>query len=189
MLFLPAAHSKIREVISRSPIPEDPSHAQNTLDWLLFLWPDSSPALQTAALGHDIERAYPNQRVSKSDYADYDAYKAAHAQNSARLLASLLVECGCPADFTDEATRLTARHESGGDAISDRLNQADSLSYFDNNLSYYFARKGYEETLVRARWGIKRLPQELYPLVATMTYDDDALNQLVAEVIREASCV
>ncbi len=37
-------------------MPEDPRHAENTLDWLLKLKPDADEALQIAALGHDIER-------------------------------------------------------------------------------------------------------------------------------------
>jgi hypothetical protein len=186
MSYLKAAMQIIRATILRSPIPEDPSHAQNTLDWLMLLWPDSGPALQAAALGHDIERAYPYQRVNKSDYNNYDAYKKAHAENSAQLLAALLIESKCPGVFVDQVIRLVERHEAGGDEMSDRLNQADSLSFFDNNLPYFYARRGYEETLARVQWGIKRLSPKLLPLVSAIRYEDDMLNRLVADILRTA---
>ena len=184
MPFIEPAILKIREILLRSPIPEDPSHAQNTLDWLMFLWPDSDLALQVAALGHDIERAYPEHRVAKTDYQDYDSYKKAHADHSARILAKVLIDCDCPREFVNQVIWLVERHESGGDAMSDRLNQADSISFFDNNLPYFFTRNGRRETLARARWGIQRLSPELIPLVASISYSDDMLNQILAEVIR-----
>ncbi len=57
MTSLTAVRKAILAVISRSPVPEDPGHAENTLSWLLRLRPDAGMSMQIAALGHDIERA------------------------------------------------------------------------------------------------------------------------------------
>lgn len=58
-------------------MPEDPEHAQNTLEWLLKLKPDADEALQIAALGHDIERAFEDTKVRRDDYRDFDTFKVA----------------------------------------------------------------------------------------------------------------
>jgi hypothetical protein len=56
---------RIEEIIKTSPVPEDPIHSKNTLEWLLWLKPDADEALQIAALGHDIERAIKSMRSTQ----------------------------------------------------------------------------------------------------------------------------
>ncbi len=73
------AKRKIRALIAGSRVPEDPLHADNTLEWLLRLQPDAGDALQLAALAHDIDRANEEIKVKRADFDDYDAFKAAHA--------------------------------------------------------------------------------------------------------------
>ncbi len=51
-----------------SSVPEDPRHAENTLDWLLRLKPDADEPLQIATLGHDIERALEAGKVKRATY-------------------------------------------------------------------------------------------------------------------------
>ena len=77
---------KIRVVIAGSKVPEDPRHAENTLDWLLRLKSGADEALQIAALGHDIQRALAARKLKRADFPDYDTFKAAHARNSAEIL-------------------------------------------------------------------------------------------------------
>ena len=78
---LDCAKQEIRRVIAASQVPEDPRHADNTLEWLLRLAPDADEALQLAALGHDIDRAIEEVKVRRADFDDYDAFKAAHARH------------------------------------------------------------------------------------------------------------
>jgi hypothetical protein len=85
---------RIREVIAGSTVPEDPDHSRNTLEWLLELEPEADAALRIAALGHDIDRAVEERKVQRADFADYDAFKAAHARNGAAILREILRECG-----------------------------------------------------------------------------------------------
>ena len=59
------AEQRIRSAISRSKVPEDPLHAENTLAWVLKLMPEADEALQLAALGHDIDRAIETRRVQE----------------------------------------------------------------------------------------------------------------------------
>jgi len=143
--------------VAGSSVPEDPPHAENTLEWLLKLKPNADEALQIAALGHDIDRAVEARKVQRADFADYDVFKAVHAHNGAIILKEIMDECGVPEDIAEEVYRLVCRHEVGGDPRSDLLKDADSISYFDVNLPFYYERTGWQETLRRCLWGYRRL--------------------------------
>ncbi|MCH7574972.1 MAG: DUF4202 family protein [Candidatus Marinimicrobia bacterium] len=173
-------------MIAGSKVPEDPRHAENTLKWLLKLEPEADEALQIAALGHDIDRAVEARKVQRADFADYDAFKAAHALHSAVILKEIMDECGVARDITTEVYRLVCIHEIGGDPRADRLKDADAISYFDVNLPLYYARTGREETLRRCVWGYQRLSAQMRTVVENMTYEDHALNALLKQAVREA---
>ena len=178
---------QIRDLIATSKVPEDPGHAENTVQWLLKLQPDADEALQIAALGHDIDRAIEARKVQRSDYADYDSFKAAHALNSAVILKEIMEECRVPHATMAEVYRLVCLHEVGGDLRADHLKDADAISYFDVNLPLYYARTGREETLRRCVWGLQRLSAPMKTVVENMSYDNQALNTLLRQAVREAS--
>ena len=69
------AKQRIREIIADSGVPEDPRHAENTLKWLFRLEPKADPALQIAALAHDIDRAVETRKVRREDFTDYNEFK------------------------------------------------------------------------------------------------------------------
>ncbi len=177
------AKERIKAIIAGSMVPEDLRHAENTLDWLLKLDPNADQALQIAALAHDIDRAFEKQKVRRSNFNDYNAFKAAHAQSSATILREILLECGVVLATIDKACRLVALHETGGDIRSDLLKDADSISYFDVNIPLYYQREGWQETKRRSIWGYQRLSARLKDVVKNITYEDEALTRLLGEVI------
>ena len=181
-----SAKGKIREVIAASKVPEDPGHADNTLAWLFKLDPKTDPAMQIAALAHDIDRAVEARKVRRSDFDDYDVFKAAHAQNGAKILREILDDCQVAKDITDEACRLVTLHEVGGDSRSDLLKDVDSISYFDVNMPLYFQREGWDETKRRCVWGYRRLSSQGKEIVKGITYEKQALTRLLNEAIGQA---
>ncbi len=180
------AKQKIRAVIAGSQVPEDPGHADNTLEWLLRLEPDAGEALQLAALAHDIDRAIEEIKVRRADFGDYDVFKAAHARHGAELLRPILTACGVERNITEEACRLVEFHEVGGDPGSDLLKDADSISYFDVNLPLYFQREGWDETKRRSHWGYRRLTPRAQEIVKHIHHEDRELARLLREVIHES---
>ncbi len=178
---------QIRLLIAGSKVPEDPGHAENTLKWLLKLEPDADEALQIAALGHDIDRAVEARKVQRANFADYDAFKAAHARNSAVILKEIMEECGVPRDIMAEVDRLVCLHEVGGDPRADRLKDADAVSYFDVNLPLYYARMGPEDTLRRCVWGYQRLSANMRTVVEHMSYENRALTALLMQAVEDAA--
>ncbi len=179
------AKQRIREIIAGSRVPEDPIHAENTLEWLLKLDPAADQALQIAALAHDIDRAVEVQKVRRADFSDYNGFKAAHAHNGARILRSILKKCDVAKSIADEACHLVTLHEVGGDPRSDLLKDADSISYFEVNLPWYYRREGWQETKRRCRWGYQRLSARMKAIVKTITHEDESISRLLKEVICE----
>ncbi len=181
------AKQKIREVIAGSQVPEDPRHADNTLEWLLRLEADAGQALQLAALAHDIDRAIEEIKVRRADFDDYDVFKAAHARHGAELLRPILTACRVERKILEEACRLVEFHEVGGDPGSDLLKDADSISYFDVNLPLYYQREGWTETLRRSHWGYRRLTPRAQAIVKHIDHEDEELARLMREVIHESA--
>ena len=178
---------RISELIAGSTVPEDPRHSTNTLEWLLKFEPDADDALQLAALGHDIDRAVEVSKVLRADFSDYDDFKAAHARHSAEMLLEILQQCGVgDPTLADELSRLVCLHEVGGDARSDLLVDADSLSYFDVNLPLYRDRNSREETLRRCLWGYRRLSKRARIIAAELHPPGDELALMMAEVVIRA---
>ncbi len=177
--------SWIRSVIARSQVPEDPIHAENTLKWLLTLDPKADEALRVAALGHDIERAMEHLKIRRADYRDYDAFKAAHARNSAEILSKKMRELGMPEDVTEEVYSLVLRHETGGDERADLLRDADSLSFFDVNLPHYLQREGMDEAYRRCLYGCRRISRDRRKWLDTIVHDDARAAALMQKLRRE----
>ncbi len=187
MNSIDCAKEKIRGVIAGSHVPEDPRHADNTLEWLLRLDPNADEALQLAALAHDIDRALEATKVKRADFNDYDAFKAAHASNGADILRPLLRECGVERKLLDEACRLVTVHEVGGDPRADLLKDADSISYFDSNLPLYYQREGWAETTRRSLWGYRRLSARAREIVKNISYEKEEITRLLSDVIDEST--
>jgi hypothetical protein len=178
---------KIKEIINNSLVPEDPIHSKNTLEWLLKLKSDADEALKIAALGHDIERAIEERKVRREDYKNYAEFKDAHASNSAKILAEIMKECNISKKLADDIFFLVCHHETGGTRRVDILKDAESISFFQVNLSYYFIRNGVEETKKRCLWGYRKLPDNLKRVVAEFDYQNKELESLVRTCIGERS--
>ena len=183
---LECVKKKILKIIENSTVPEDLTHAKNTLEWLLKLKPDADEALKIAALGHDIERAVEERKVRRRDYTNYDEFKQAHALNSAKILTEIMKEYNISRELADDVFFLIRHHETGGDSRIDLLKDADSISYFDANLSHYYNRNGVEETKKRCLWGYKRLSEKTKQVLAKFEYQDKKLGILVRTCIADS---
>jgi len=168
-------------LLEGSCVPEDTGHARDTLCWLLRLRPDADWRLKFAAQAHDVDRALPyGKRVHRTDFPDYDAFKAAHAANSARVAEELLHEAGAPRDVVHDVGALVARHEQpGGDARHRALCDADALSFYTHNLPYYLLREGWAESVRRTRWGLRRLSPEARQRLIAFPFADPRIQTLV----------
>lgn len=182
MIHLKSAKHEIRKIIAQSLVPEDPIHAENTLQWVLKLKPDADIALQIAALAHDIDRA-SKHKVQRKNFDGYDDFKDAHAKNSAKILKKILEKHDIPTKIIEKSCHLVSCHEVGGDRESNLLKDADSIAYFDYNLPFYFKREGWKETMRRCKWGYSRLSPKMKKILLTIKHIDPEINRLLKELI------
>ncbi len=178
-LYIKKIEDVIIKQIAKSEIPEDFVHSKDTVKWLLKIKPDADVALKIAALGHDIERSLGHKKVKREDYNSYDEFKKAHSLNSARIIASIMKKFHTNQELIYDVYNLIANHETGGDKRSDILKHADSISFFNVNLPYYYERNTEEETRRRCIWGLERLPKALQKQVFDFEYDSKRLNSLM----------
>lgn len=175
--------SRIKEIISRSPLPEDPLHSENTLKWLLYLQPSADEALRISALGHDIERAMEDIKIRREDYKDYSLFKEAHAKNSAKVLQNMMMQMGLDKHFSEDVYHLVSHHEKGGYKRADLLKNADSISFFEVNLPFYYEREGRENTLQRAIYGYRKITPIYRDIIRRFNYTRKELNDIIKQII------
>ena len=138
----------------------DKKHTSAVLFWVKELWENTPEALMIAAAGHDWGRTFENERDRLEDYPSingkpvpewYDAHKAMHSANTARILKRELSNI-MPPDMMLDVTYLVLHHEIGGrkdsndslldlpdkatnsynlNKAADVLQQADSLAFFN----------------------------------------------------------
>lgn len=135
------AKDKIAEVVSHSEKEEDPKHSLNTLYWILELKPDAGEILQLAALAHDIERGMPI-RMTMDTFETYEAYKDAHATKAAEMASQIARDSGYSEQDADRLFAIIKDAETGNDDPDvNLLMDADSISFFDYNIEFYFKAK------------------------------------------------
>ncbi|GAH33435.1 unnamed protein product [marine sediment metagenome] len=173
---------KIMEIIEKSSNPEDPIHARNTLEWMIKLEPQADEALKIAALGHDIERAISKRKIKCENYTNYEEFKKAHSLNSAEVLSKLMETFKVKKELREEIFYLVNHHETGGNKRANLLKNADSLSFLQVNLPYYFIRNDLDETKKRCKWGYRRLPVNLRKIVSRFSYNDKRITLLVKKL-------
>jgi hypothetical protein len=140
----------IEETLPKSPLDFELVHARLVFRWLLKLKPDAGEALKIAALAHDIERAITG--ITEKDLKDSSKlpeFKREHALRSARIVEGMMEKHGYGKELIREVGRLVENHESGGNAESDVLMEADSLAFFEYNIPFKIRRDGKEKVIAK----------------------------------------
>ncbi len=163
-----------------------PLHLERTAEWLLKLQPQADEALLTAGVSHDIERAFREDSVYKKMFLSRNAFKDPvfldyHQQRSAKIITGFLNSLNCPAALSEKVYHLVAHHEIGGDAESDLLKDADSLSFFATNVDLFINVKVGESSIDKVRnkfdWMFERITCHKARAICKPLYND-ALTRL-----------
>jgi len=180
-----AIESKIERIISNSDVPEDYKHAKSVRDWLLKFKPDADWALKLAGFAHDIERALPRRKVHRSKYSNYNDFKRAHAQNSAKIIEEILDKYPVSNRVKNRVINLIENHELSESKDPDIIDliDADGVSFFEVNLPYYAERNDDSEVFFRMKWGYGRLSERARKFVKKFYYEDERLNEFLGRII------
>lgn len=140
-------------------------HFERTAYWVKKLYPEADEALLVASVAHDIERAFRDPSVdavknSKTGFLDKE-YLKFHQEKGAEIIANFLVKKGANKDFIEKVSDLIAGHEAGGNKEQNILKDADSVSFFENNVEHFAskdaARVGKEKVREKCDWMFKRI--------------------------------
>src|SRR4030042_4623664 len=112
--------------------------------WLKKLKPDADEVMIGAAISHDIERAFLENRkppVEDSDNWDDRKYSLWHGRRSAKFTGEFLKKLGIESKLVSRVKYLIVWHELGGDKDRNLIKDADSVSFFENNIPFFLNRK------------------------------------------------
>lgn len=142
-------------------------HFERTVYWLKELRPDADEALLIAAISHDIERAYRKEdmleKKQTSSYASKDYFRP-HEERGAEIIADFLKKENADPEMILRVKTLVSRHEEGGDEDQNLLKDADSISFFENNVPVFLTKNlpevGKEKIKEKFDWMFNRITSE-----------------------------
>jgi hypothetical protein len=168
------AHRALHD-LDKPLVRADYNHALDVWQWILRLDPSASPALQFAALFHDVERLLSEADVRVEQHApDYQVFKDEHARKGAEVARQVLRGAGIPIEIADRAAAIIVAHERrSDDAEVAALNDADALSFFSLNSSGYAHYFGPEQTRKKVAWTWNRMSAAARARTKSMRLRDD----------------
>lgn len=156
-------------------------HAENTLEWLLKINPEASEEMKIAAYSHDIERTLIDKRRRKENEGYMD-HKLEHSKRSADIVSTMMFTLSFPISDIKRVHYLISSHEVGGDEDANDVRDADSLSYFENNLTAYYEKRGKEGTQTKIKFMYSRASDKAKELVKTIHFQPE-LKELMNETL------
>ena len=85
--------------------------------------------------------------------------------------------------FVEKVKNLVLKHEEGGDLEADILCDADSLSFFETNIVFYFETRDLEATRKKIKFMYERMSKKSQEFVKDISYDNLELNKIFREVV------
>jgi hypothetical protein len=174
---------EILNILRKSPLDSEATHAQLVHKWVLILKPDADEALQIAALSHDIERAFTG--ITEKDLKDYSKiseFKNEHAKRSAQFSSEILKKHKYPNTIINKVKLLVSKHEVGGDGEADILRDADSIAYFKNGVYSYLKRSGQERTRGKIKFMFERMSPKAKEIVKSLNYTNPEIKKMIDEL-------
>lgn len=160
-------------------------HFKRTVYWTKKLKPDADKALLIAAIAHDIERAFrksvSHEQVKESAKGFSDKkYIGPHQREGAEIIADFLKREGADRRLIRRVKMLISKHEIGGNADQDLLKDADSISFFENNVTNFIKlmpEMKAEKINSKFDWMFNRITSKKAKVIVSPWYKD-AINQL-----------
>ena len=154
-------------------------HLERTAYWVRQLRPDADEALLIAAVSHDIERAYRKGDVLEKErtigFINPQLLQH-HEERSAQIMAEFLRKEGAGRKLVDRVRMLILKHEEGGNEDQNLLKDADSISFFENNvpafLTKYALEVGKEKVREKFDWMFNRITSERGRQIARKWYEE-----------------
>jgi hypothetical protein len=156
-------------------------HFIRTAYWVKQLRPDADEALLVSAVAHDIERgfiterSYSNNKSNIKGFRD-EEYLSYHQEEGARIITNYLQQIGADTDFIERVKMLVSKHEVGGNDDQNLLKDADSISFFENNIDHFLTNKvlesGTDKVNEKFKWMYERITSPKAKEIVKDWYED-----------------
>jgi hypothetical protein len=152
-------------------------HFVRTVHWLKVLSPDADEALLVAAVAHDIERAFRQKDMAEKRSAGWTSIEffRPHEERGAEITIDFLKQLNVNDNFIEKVKTLISRHEEGGNDDQNLLKDADSISFFETNISSFLEGKslemGKEKIKQKFDWMYNRITSPKAKQVAQPYYE------------------
>ncbi len=154
-------------------------HSRRTVFWLLKLKPDADEALKIAALAHDIERISPpppleNMVAVSAKGWQEPKFLRQHSEKGADIIARVMSRLEADPRIIERVKFLVAGHEFSGSDDQNVLKDADSVSFFENNVGEFLRLKakkfGKDKVREKFHWMFSRITLEAAKQIAEPWY-------------------
>jgi hypothetical protein len=154
-------------------------HLERTVYWVKHFKSGADEALCIAAFSHDIERAFRNSgedaaQRSEQGFKD-DFYLHVHPDRGAQIMGDFLEREHAPRELIVRVIMLISGHEVGGNDDQNLLKDADSVSFFENNVSRFAKEKvrevGKAKVQEKFTWTFERITSTQAKEIARPWYE------------------
>ena len=167
----------VKESFEKCGYKEHIKHLERTVYWVKKLKPDADEALLIAAFSHDIGTAYRWKKIQKElhqrKFTDKEFIER-HQKECARIIEEFLEKQDANSEIIDRVKMLVSKHEEGGNADQNLLKDADSISFFENNIPIVLnmAKEiGKEKVKQKFDWMYNRMTSEKARRIVKKWYD------------------
>ena len=161
-------------------------HLLRTAYWVKQLDHEADEALLTAAVSHDIERAFkePDFTTIKAKGFKDDEDLINHQEKGAKIIGDYLHEIGADNNFIERVKMLISKHEVGGNLEQNIIKDADSISFFENNTDHFLTNKfletGKDNVKEKFNWMYEKITSPKAKEITRKWYEDsiERLNKI-----------
>ena len=145
--------------------PEQIRHFERTLHWVRELSTSASQRLEIAAYAHDIQRSQLNSVIQNMPAQSYfgflePAFLRYHQEEGALMMEKFLKKEGYDPEKIFEVRGLIRFHEYGGTPDGNLLMDADSISFFETQISNFTEKVTYvgvRKVREKLEWMFRRI--------------------------------
>lgn len=152
-------------------------HLKRTVYWVKKLKPNADEALQIAAVAHDMGHARRHRtmhiEIKEKGFVNKSLLKR-HQKESSEIIGDFLKEQGADPKLIKRVKNLVIKHEEGGTRDQNLLKDADSISFFENNIKHFFndvEKFGKPKVRQKIEWMYNRISSRKAKRIAKKWYE------------------
>lgn len=173
-------YKKTKKFVKESFGKDRIKHFNRTVFWIKKLQPKADETMLIAAVSHDIERAFRKNEIEnikkrKTGFLGKELMES-HQRKGGKIIFDFLIKEGADNVMAKKVRELVEKHEVGGNRQQNMLKDADSISFFENNVQHFIREKvrefGKEKIKEKFDWMFDRITSKKAKSISRKWYDE-----------------